>query len=388
MDELSIYFTPLAESPEETPDRLSARIEAHTAENGFPELGTGTDIVLIGVEEFRRTEAADPEKDGLKAVREHFYELADHFPNLGIADLGNIAPGHDPSDTDHALANSVASAIYNELLPIVIGGGHELSYAHFRGYQDLERTINIAVADALVDLGDPEAPLDDRSFLGHLLSHRPNFLFDLVHLASQRHYIPPELMEVLERMNFDIFRLGEMQGRVQEMEPLVRDVDLFSFDLSALKGSESPASSIAGPNGLYGEEACQMMRYAGMSDKLSSLGLYGYLSHLDRNGLSAGMVAQMLWYFIDGYASRTRDYPILNRKELKKFTVDLQESGHRLIFYKSRKSDRWWMEVPYPPDPAVEHERTRLTPCSYSDYLTALENEIPDKWWRTYRKLA
>lgn len=388
MDASSIYFTPLPEHPKVGSDSLSERILAHTAEKGFPELDKEVDIVLIGVEEFRRTREGSGQGDGFRIFREYFYGLADHFPQVGIADLGNIAPGHDPKDTDHALSNSVAAALSNEVLPVIIGGGHELAYAQFRGYQNLERTINIALADALIDLGDPEEALSEGTFLGHLLAHRPNFLFDLVHIASQKHFVPPELMEVMERMHFELFRLGELQGAVHEMEPFLRDVDLLSFDLCALKKNEFGAAVGGGPNGLYGEEACQLMRYAGMNDKLTSVGLHGYLPHLDRDGSSAEMMAQMLWYFLEGYASRPKDYPILNRKDLKKYTVDLQESGHRLVFYKSMKSDRWWIEVPYPPDPALEHSRTRLTPCSYSDYLTALEDEIPDKWWRTYRKLA
>ncbi len=388
MDELSIYFAPLGDLPEPKEDLLSGKIEAYTEKGGFPEIGNDKDIALIGVEEFRRTKDGPKEGDGLSGFRSTFYRLADHFPETGIVDLGNIEPGHTPEDTDHALANSVAAIISHECLPVIIGGGHELTYAHFRGYQDLERTINVGIADARIDLDDPEAPLMERGFLGQLLAHRPNFLFDLVHIACQKHFVPRELMEVMERMHFDVHRLGEVQGEVHEMEPLLRDVDLFSFDLCALKGNEFPAASGGGPNGLYGEEACRLMRYAGMNDKLTSVGLYGYLPHFDRDGMSASMMAQMLWYFLEGFASRKRDLPILNRKDLKRYTVDLESSGHRLVFYKSKKSDRWWIEVPYPPDPALEHARSRLTPCSYSDYLKALQDEIPDKWWRTYRKLA
>ncbi len=386
MEESSIYFTPVDGSPDPEEDRLSGRIEAYREKGAFPDLSEGTDIALIGVEEYRRT--AIGSEEGSEAFRKEFYGLADHFPDIRIIDLGNIKPGHTPEDTDHALSNSVAMAISHEVLPIVIGGGHDLTYAQFRGYQDLERTVNLGITDARVDLGDPEEDLSDRGFLGQLLAHRPNFLFDLVQIGTQKHFVPKELMEVMEKMHFDLFRLGEVQGQVHEMEPLLRDLDLFSFDLSAMKASEVPAGIGTAPNGLYGEEACQIMRYAGMNDKLTSLGLYGYAPSLDPDGMTASMMAQMVWYFIEGYASRKKDLPILNRKDLKRFTVDLESSDHRLVFYKSRKSDRWWMEVPYPPDPAFEHSRTRLTPCSYNDYLTALGDEIPDKWWRTYRKLA
>ncbi|MFN8133913.1 MAG: hypothetical protein U0Z17_01300 [Bacteroidales bacterium] len=37
-------------------------------------------------------------------------------------------------------------------------------------------------------------------------------------------------------------------------------------------GKVMPGNANAIPNGFYGEEACQLMRYAGMSDKISSIG--------------------------------------------------------------------------------------------------------------------
>jgi hypothetical protein len=43
---------------------------------------------------------------------------------------------------------------------------------------------------------------------------------------------------------------------------LLRDADLVSFDISAVKQSEAPASRFASPNGLAAEDACQLARYA------------------------------------------------------------------------------------------------------------------------------
>jgi formiminoglutamase len=68
--------------------------------------------------------------------------------------------------------------------------------------------------------------------------------------------------------------------------------------------------------------------------------------------------------------------------------VSITNHEHEIIFYKSNKSDRWWMDVPYPLNHQIKFERHHMVPCSYSDYETACRDEMPDKWWQTFQKLG
>jgi hypothetical protein len=61
--------------------------------------------------------------------------------------------------------------------------------------------------------------------------------------------------------------------------------------------------------------------------------------------------------------------------------------GEEIVFYKSLKSERWWMQVPYPRKKELDFNRHTVVPCNYEDYLKAMENDIPDLWWKTYQKL-
>ena len=65
----------------------------------------------------------------------------------------------------------------------------------------------------------------------------------------------------------------------------------------------------------------------------------------------------------------------------------MNQFDHDVVFYKSNKSERWWMEVPYQGDNENKYLRHHLVPCNYEDYLNAAENEMPDLWWKTYQKL-
>jgi hypothetical protein len=168
----------------------------------------------------------------------------------------------------------------------------------------------------------------------------------------------------------------------------LRNADIVSFDISAIRMSEAPGSGNAGPNGFYGQEAAQLCRYAGMSDKLTSFGIYEFNPAMDREGQTAHLVAQMIWCFIEGVSQRKMDYPIGDYSEYYKYIVPMTESDHEIIFYKSTKTDRWWMDVPYPAGKSRDYERHHLVPCTYEEYQQATNEEMPDRWWRTYQKLV
>ena len=60
------------------------------------------------------------------------------------------------------------------------------------------------------------------------------------------------------------------------------------------------------------------------------------------------LLAQMIWYFIEGFRERKGDYPIANKSKYTKYHVALENGEHELTFYKSDFSGRWWMDVPHP----------------------------------------
>ncbi|MCG7860020.1 arginase family protein, partial [Flavihumibacter sediminis] len=100
-------------------------------------------------------------------------------------------------------------------------------------------------------------------------------------------------------LRFDCFRVGTVKEQIDEMEPVIRNCRMVSFDLSAMAHAYAPGSAIS-PNGLNGEEACVLARYAGMSPVVNSFGIYGYQPAKDPEELTAQQISQMIWYYIDG----------------------------------------------------------------------------------------
>jgi len=346
------------------------------------------DIAIIGVGEERN--AYNNNGCGLSPdnIRKYLYRLTSLGDKSKIIDLGNLKLGATINDTYFALSSILEQLIKKNIIPIVIGGSQDLTYANFLAYKNLEQTVNLVTVDSKFDLGEAEEEINSDNFLTKILLHQPNYLFNYSNIGYQSYFIDKDEINLMSKLYFDVYRLGQVQKNIEDVEPIVRNADILSFDVASIRQGEAPGNKNASPNGFYGEQACQISRYAGLSDKLTSIGFYNFNIEEDKNGQTAHLVAQMLWYFIDGVNNRKKDFPIGTRKKYTKYTVNIQEGKNEVVFYKSDKSERWWMDVPYPSHKKIKYERHLLVPCSYEDYQTACNDEVPNRWWQTFQKLS
>jgi formiminoglutamase len=221
-----------------------------------------------------------------------------------------------------------------------------------------------------------------------MLVYEPNFLFNYSHLAYQSYLIESSSIEVLEKLYFETYRVGMLRQVLEEMEPVIREADMLSFDISAIRSSDAPGNIKSQPFGLTGEEACQICWYAGMNDKLSSAGIYEYNPDLDdESKKTAAVVATMVWYFIEGFYHRKNEGGFSSNDYLK-YVVDMPGSEPAtILFYKSKLSEKWWLEVPSEKSVSA-FGRNSLVPCAYADFQTANEGEVPDRFVNAMARLS
>lgn len=342
------------------------------------------DIAIFGILESRGGDM-ESAKDSADFFRNYFYALYPSWKNLSIIDLGNIQTGNELNDSYYALSEVLFQLISKNIIPVVIGGTNDLCYGLYKSFERLEQMINLVTIDRKIDMED-EGNLND-TFIKDIILGKPNYLFNYTNLASQAYYLNPEIEGLLDKLYFDNIRLGKIQDNLSVAEPYIRNADIVSFDLNAIRQAEVPGTTFASPNGLFGNEACQLSRYAGMSDKLSVIGFFEATPEYDLNGQTFSLLSQMVWYFIEGFANRKKESPLSSDNNYTQYKVMLSNSNEELVFIKSSKSDRWWMKVPYPPSEKMKFERHHLVPCDYNDYLSAMEDEMPDLWIKTYHKI-
>lgn len=383
MEDISFYFAPV-DAERITNNGLGQEIDTHT-EHSFPEIKKGG-IALLYVPEFRKSNYKNVARE---KFREQLYQLnSGRDWNKQIYDLGDVLPGETVNDTYFAVGKIIAELVKNQVIPFIIGGSQDLTMALYRGYEKLEQFVNLCSIDSKLDIGSPEEEIHFEGYISHLLLQRPCYLFNHANIGLQIPMAKKDEVDLFEKLYFDYCRLGEFNSDFKRAEPHLRNSDILSIDLTSLRYSELGDKQYTNPNGFYAEQMCQMARYAGVSDKLTSIGIFNYLPEKsDANNIS-DLVAQIIWYFIDGVSSRVGDFPVGTRKDYLKFIVHLDDFKEELTFYKSDKSGRWWMEVPYPAEEGRKYERHYLVPCNQEDYEKAMKNEVPNLWWKTYQKLV
>jgi formiminoglutamase len=362
---------------------LGQNIQIHSKEEGFPDLDN-VQIAIFGVQEDRNSQDNFGCGENLHFIREKLYQLFPGKWHTNIADLGNIEKGNQVSDTYFAVKEILTSLLKKNIIPIIIGGGQDITYTNYRAYDALEQSVNITAVDSRFDLGNLEHDLTSQCYLSKIIMQEPNNLFNYCNVGYQTYFNSQEEISLLDNLFFDAYRLGRAK-ELENIEPAFRNADIVSIDMGAVRQSEAPANNNASPNGFYGEEICAISRYAGISDKVSSFGIYEYNSKHDKNHQTAHLIAQMVWYFIEGVNVRVKDYPFSGKENYQKFTV-LLEDDEPLIFYKSNKSDRWWIEINILSN--NKYKRHALIPCTYKDYTDATEQIIPEKWYKAMKKMV
>ncbi len=378
------YFTPV--------DKTSLSIDAKYSSNeeAFYHIDTYTeqsqelkvyDIALLGVEEERNTSNKGT-KLAPNQIRKELYKLV-NTTKLKIIDLGNMKVGQSVKDTYFALSDIVYELVSSGILPIIIGGGQDLTYSMYKGVRKLIKQMVLLSVDSKIDLCLYEDKFDAESYLNKIILGDKKKIFNYVNLGNQSYYCGSKILKLLNKKNFDAYRLGIIRSNIGEIEPVLRDANIFSLDISSIKQSDAPGHINASPNGFYSEEVCQISHYAGLGDNVKCFGLFEVNPKYDVKNQTSALSAQIIWYFINGVSNRTNDYPDAADTLYTKFIVYIDKTDQNLVFYQNNNNKRWWVKVPHPTNP----KKGIIVSCNYSDYLSATKQEIPKCWFNTVQKM-
>ena len=360
---------------------LGNKIQIHTSKHGIPDLDT-TRIVIIGIPENRNSIDYLGDELNLNEIRKSFYNLYPGNWSTEIADLGNLILGENVEQTYGRIISMLSILFEKNIIPIIIGGSHDLLYANYRAYDSFKSSVNIVNIDSNFDIGDSAKPINNLSYLGKIILDEPHNLFNYSNLGYQTYHNSQEEIDLMENLYFESYRLGEVSSNLRLSEPVMRDADIVSIDLKSVRASELSSRQKFSPNGFDGKEICALSRYAGISNKVSSFGIYEYKSS-NEDEITEMLISQIIWYFIEGVNCRIQDSDFQNDEDYNKFTVIVDE--YELIFYQNKITSRWWIEI-IGDGSNNKLKQNTLLPCTLDDYEVAKNGSIPERWFKAIKK--
>ena len=362
------------------PDQiLGKNISLHTAAEGLPEL-SGLSVALIGLEENRNSFFPNIHFE-LAAFRKYFYELFPGNWNIKIADLGDLPNGKTVEDTYFALKEIVSHLRQMNIIPLIIGGSHDLIYPLYQSYQELNQLVNIVSVDRSFDFSQEDELISGRSYMSKIIMNHPNLLNSYTNLGYQSYYCAQEERDLIEKLFFDAIRLGNVLDHVEQTEPFFRDADIVGFDMKCLSWDATSDKHHGTPNGIDSRSICSLARYAGISDRVAIFGIF----ELPSTQIFLQLLAQTIWYFLEGVNYRFGEYPVAVGVDFNSYTVEMTHQTIR--FFKSEKSNRWWMEITNDFIVNNKLKTSTLLPCTEEDYREALNNKLPEKWLNALKRL-
>jgi len=333
-------------------------------------------VAIVGVPfDSRKEDTYSPE--ATDKIRAQLYQLSGFFSKINIADFGNLKPASTVKGNFQALRDIVE--YFNELniVTIVIGGSQDLSVGICEAFTR-NPWFSFTTVDAFLDVKKAKEPFNSSNYLSRLFIYQPQ-IFQFNVIGFQNHYMPSEFFDKMKAVSEHI-RLGSLLGNIALAEPVLRNTDFLSFDIISLKNSEAPGSSKVNPNGLRSEEACQLAKYAGLSNRIKVFGIFEVEPANDRNNLTVALAAQIIWYFVEGFINRVSETPDMSQNN-KKYQVEVDNIDSPIVFYKNILTNQWWMEI------ETTEKIKLLIACSEKEYAQASNNEIPELWLKYLQKI-
>ena len=350
------------------------KLAIHSSSFGIPDLES-TNVCIIGLDEYRNSFFQSATQD-LNSIRREFYKLKFSNWKLSISDLGNLPNGNTVDDTYHALYEICKELLSKKIVLIIIGGSNDLIYPIFKSFDSYSDKVNIVSIDNQFDLYQESELVSGRTYMNKIIIDDSNSLNDFTNIGYQRHLCSHDELQLMEKLFFEYISLGEISENNMKAEPIMRNSNIVGFDMKSLSFSASFDQTQGNPNGIDPRLACILTKYAGQSNKTNFLGLF----ELSNNKVSSKLYSEIIWYFLDGVDKRIIESNFNDSQTFNKYIV--QTSGRDIIFYKSKISEKWWMLVDTSKNKSISY-----LPCLESDYLEALNDNIPIRWLKATKRV-
>ncbi len=336
------------------------------------------DVFLLGYCEDRNSDNIGASKATI-AIRSCLYALNKTSQSLNIIDLGDCKKEEQIAQSYENLRICIKElSKYNK--PILIFGGTQevVRYIVAECNGDIAFP-SISIVDAQIDATIGSKDFSNKNYLPYIQQEFPQTR--LCHIASQEYLSNRDSINWWKTNNYGFLRLGDCNADIKQSEPLLRDSQLISIDMNAIRYSDNPAGRNV--NGLYAEGACQIAWNSGYSPRMNTFFLSEYNPTKDIDNISAQLSAQILWHVLDGISQRKHESGDFFDGSYERKNLKHSSFPSDICFYRSKNSQTLWVEVPI-----GTSNKKRIIPCSEKDFEQFCAGTLPTIWLTELQRLA
>ncbi len=297
--------------------------------DNFPDLSVAN-VALIG-----------NGSDISKNVRKSMENFKNHFKNIQIVDLGDAF-----NDEDH-LDNILSELNKQNIIPILIGFDASIAYKYA---SENNKALHF-ICNNLPYIDAEDNPI--KNYIGY-----------------QRHIVSLEEMNEVDQISFNSLSLGKLRGSINNIEPNLRDTETLYLNLNVVRSSDAPNAIGTLPAGLTAEELCQIMKFAGTSNKINAVFLDVKLSNPESK-IESNVLALGLWYLLEGINMKMNDHP-LQSNDFSGYIIN-GSTSQDIEFIRHNISQKWWIML------TDDQGQKHYLPCSNDEYTQTIADEIPDR---------
>ena len=271
-------------------------------------------IALLGYEGdegVRRNQGRTGAAKGPESIRKMMAPMAFHLEkDTKIYDFGDVITENEDMESSHSLiSKTVTGLLSNRYFPVLLGGGHDLAYAHGRGIFDYlipkGEKLGIINLDAHFDLRNLNAGKGHSGSPFFQLANEYQSHFHYLCLGIQQSSNPKVLFETALKhkvrwMEMEEFNLGNWEAISQTLDNFCRKVNkiYLSIDLDGFSSAYAPAVSAPSPMGFSPDLAFKIFHFLAKTGKLLSMDIVELNPTFDNDNCTARLAARCVEFII------------------------------------------------------------------------------------------
>ncbi len=289
-------------------------------ENFSPDIRIG----IVGVPEdegVKRNRGRVGAKEAPNEIRKALYKFTPfaisknkQISELSIFDFGNVKTGSSLEETHQRVQTVVETLVANNILPIVLGGGHDITYPSFLAFSKKAANTGAINIDTHLNFRKSDPHRNNGTAFRQILdlTHSPLAPMNFVEVGAQSFANSKEHYEELNDRGATVFTLGDVRKeRIEKILDIAYEIAsnssermYVSFDLDSVQSSDAPGVSASYPTGLTTEELLKAAHFAGLRQRIKAIDIVEVNPKFDVDGKTSKLAALVVMYFLAGVANR------------------------------------------------------------------------------------